>query len=336
MKKGRKITIWVLLGLALLGLALAGTGLAMGASPYLEVGPQGIRMAGGQEMVEGLLELRGFTDLTVAAGTADVELIPSDHYAVAYRVQGEEEIPDAQLQDGRLVLTQPGEQGFRINVGFPVSGQDRYIRVYYDAASALGEVELTLSCGDLTLEGVDAESIAVNASLGNVNYRGRAQSLSFILSCGDLALQAQADTLELDVSLGSVRMTDCSLDSVKGTLDCGDLTAGGGKIGRAELTLHMGDFTFDGEEIGNVTYQGSCGSCTVEGKLTGSNRFTLDMGDLAIRSTLPRDQYRLSLTCDMGEARVNGAAADAQGEGQAPHSVQAQVSSGNVTADFLS
>lgn len=334
MKKGGKTAIWVLLGVALLGLVLAGTGLALGASPYLELGPQGIRTVGSQEMIEGILELDAFTDLMLDIGTADVELIASDHDAVAYRVRGEEEIPDVQLLGERLVLSQQGERGFRISLGFPADGQEGYIRIYYNAARDLGEVGLTLSCGDLTLKGVNAESITVKSSLGDVDYQGQAQALSFSLSCGDLTLQAQADTLEFDISLGSVRMTDCSLGSVNGILACGDLAAGG-KIGQAELRLDMGDFTFDGGEIGNVSYQGSCGSCTVEGKLTGSNSFTLDMGDLTVRSSLPRAQYQLALTCDMGEARVNGATAEAQANAQAPYAVRAHVSAGDVTADFL-
>ena len=64
MKKGGKTAIWVLLGVALLGLVLAGTGLALGASPYLELGPQGIRTVGSQEMIEGILAV-SYTHLDV-------------------------------------------------------------------------------------------------------------------------------------------------------------------------------------------------------------------------------------------------------------------------------
>ena len=335
MKHGKKIALWTLLGVTLLGLVLAGTGMALGASPYLDFGPEGIQVAGSRTAVEGELEIGPFTDLTLTANTADIELIPSDHYAVAYRVEEEAAIPSAQHQGERLILSQQGRSGFRINLGFFPSGQDPYIRVYYDASRPLGAVDLSLACGDATLTGVDAESLAITSAQGNVVYKGRANALSFTLSCGDLTLAAQAEMLQMNVSLGDVQMKDCSLDSLTGTLACGSLTANG-TIGQSHLTLNLGDFTFTGGEIGNVTYQGDCGSCVVEGKLTGNNSFALDMGDLTIRSSLPRDQYHLDLSCDMGEARVNGGADQGGQDAQAPYGIQARVSAGDIEANFLS
>ncbi len=315
MKRSTKIALWAFLASFLLGIGLACVALAQGASPYLEISRDGIRVPEAGETFTGELPVSAYTQLSITAERADVILIPSDHHAVTYQVSFREEIPVAQQQGQQLSIRQAGYPGFLIQLGLFQAPKKNEIRVYYDASKPLDSVEAQLASGDFLAQQVEARQLHIS------------------LDCGDLTLACQAEDVKIQVKVGNVKLEDCRIERLQSQLDCGDMQASG-IVNQAAVQLDLGNFRFTNGELSNLDYQGRCGDCSVQGKLTGNSRFTLDLGNLSLDTSLAQDQYRLDLACEAGDMRVNGEPVQRIETETGSHGLQARVSSGDMQMNF--
>lgn len=227
---------WMIFSFAciLLGLLLITAGGLLGGIPGFYLDRDGIHTSKdtarrSMEIFQDTKELEPFDSMELNVNYADVELIPSDRYAIDYCVTGIYEKPVCKIENGRLVFHQDPHYNdhpiWFLSVG-PISNNaneplpDSYVKIEFPADKLFSDTVIHIESGNLNISDLQADSLNIENEYGNVllnTYTG--EDLTVHMSSGSL-------------SLGSIRAERLDVRNDYGDFDLNEYT------GRA-LTVHM-------------------------------------------------------------------------------------------------
>ncbi len=236
----KKKEIMLSLGLILIGLVIAAVSMA-------SVGFDFSRLSTAKYVTTTHEVSDAFRNLTITGDTEDVAFVLSGDGACRVVCHEQEDHPHrVEVRDDTLIIETPAESGWRF-FDFSFMAEGPSITVYLPAEAALGALSARLSTGDISLTGLEAESIRLSASTGSLRLTD--------VRC--------AGKMEVSVSTGSTLLENVS---------CGSLTSSGSTgslemkntvaTGAFALQRSTGSIRFEACDAAEITARTSTGSIT--------------------------------------------------------------------------
>lgn len=307
MKRAMAATGAVLL---LVGAAVSWTGARLGGSNRASVrmfgrewtvyvptlsSPGGLGIApGGQGRTEETAVSQGeatepFRAVNIDVDMADVTLVQGAEYSVQVDYWGRNYKVFWENQDGGLCVWSEG-------VGVPGVTEDTGCNITITVPQPLDRVDLDLDLGNVSMEGIAAECMALSLDLGSVTARN-------LTVAGELDVQADLGSVDLHGDLG---------ERVEVKADLGEVTV---RLTRPaddycwDLHADLGRIRVDGRDAGNVRATGGTGEreVLVEASL-GSISVDFDCPLEVLTGVVYRDTvYREAVAAPVEEETYTGA-----------------------------
>lgn len=277
MKKNR-IFLYSAVGCILAGGILFGGGIALGGSPQFSITKTGLHLK--NEGEEGYLlprtKIDSFTDISVKAEYADIEILPSgdrDFY-VEYSMPSDFSEPEMKAEDGCFQLKEQEEKGF-FNIDFSFLGIDQdtreyYVRLYVPSDAELNTVRLESGSGNIKWQELYAKDSVIKAGYGDVVFH-----------------DYEGQKLEVTADSGNIRADSIKADQTSVYSGYGDLDVTEIKGGSGEIKLDSGDMEIGKNDMEDLN-------------------ITSGYGDVELGSTDGWEAYDLDLYTDYGEIKLNG------------------------------
>ena len=255
-----------------LGVAMAAYGYQNGASTSLYWSDGHMYT---EKVLSSLAESRewpelpeGVSGLALELNNADVTIRQGDVFHISADYQ-RGSAPEATVENGVLRLRD--EASAHIGFGFSLGPSHKENTVTVERPEgALTALDIRLGAGDLSLEGIHLEALAV------------------------------------EMDMGSAALKDVSCDRLSVQCNLGDFTLEGGEFGTAELTMSLGSLAFSGAVRTAMRAQSDMGDVDLSGALAGEIEVNANLGTVSIDSQLPRSAYALDLGTDLGNLTVDG------------------------------
>lgn len=321
--KNKKLWFLLSLGCLLSGTFFVLAGTLLGGIPGFYLDRHGIhtsRDAANQtmEVFRDTAELDAFDRMELSIRYAeDVELIPSDRYAVEYRVSGISEKPVCRVEDGTLVFreTPAGCSESRIWFLYAGSGYTRelqpgpyYVKIEYPAGQTFTDVIIDMETGNLKLPHLQADTLELRNEYGDVSvdsYTGSAWTLH--MSSGNLtAGTVSAEQTRLESEYGDVDLESYTGNSLEVRMSSGDLSLGSVKAEQTEIQNEYGGVQIEQASGDRLSADLSSGSF-----LAGSLDFPLlkvnnEYGTVRIRLPEELSAYEYRLMTEYGSILLDG------------------------------
>ena len=264
-----------------------------------------------------------FTAISVAVGTADVALIPSEDGNVTVTGYEQVNLKNAvEVKDGTLSITLVDTRKWYDHIGIHFEQPTVTVALPQGAYDALS---LTLSTGDVMIPAdFSFTNIFVKASTGDITCRASAEGdIKISTTTGDITVESvTAASLDLSTGTGDIEVTgaDCNGDvTVKITtgeaelsrVNCNNLTSTGNtgslsmeKViasGRLSVERTTGDVKFDGCDAAEIFVKTDTGS--VRGSLLSEKDFHANSrtGDVHVPKT---QGGRCEITTSTGDIKI--------------------------------
>jgi DUF4097 and DUF4098 domain-containing protein YvlB len=326
------------------GLILGGTGWLLGGRGGVYLSGRGLRVDKHTRTNITDHNISAFTDISVDARYADIELIASDGYGIEISVSvRESQNPLCRVSGGKLTVTAREESVFSVEIiGDWDFEEKNFIRVYYPKGAAFESADLKTDTGDIAVSGADIRSLTVDSSYGDLSLRNiDAGSVRIDMSSGDITLaDTKADFLGIKNAYGYVKANQLTAGRVEANLSSGDFT----------LTASALDFldvkdSYGSVKATNLTSKGtlidlSSGDVRLSGALSGENTIDSKYGKVVFETSLSERDYSFELATSFGNVRLNG---QKQGEGvgglqkyadSAQNTLNIHASSGDIEVNF--
>ncbi len=316
---------WLLLSLScfLLGTLLSTAGIMLGGIPGFYLDKTGVHSSResaehAAEVFQDTLELTAFDSMELNVHYADVILVPSDRYAVEYRITGASETPSCQVENGRLTFEDgPLQNDPRIWFFYtaPNSSYARepepgpyYVKVEFPADHAFSDVSIRMESGDLKLPDLRSDTLQITNQYGDVSLNDfTGQEFSLSMSSGDFS----AGTLEAgsaklrneygDLTVQAYTGDDLSLDTSSSYLSLGTIQAK-----QFHIRNDYGDILVNEASGDDFTVDQDSGSFLADRLDYTSTRIENEYGNVHIQ--LPDDPaaYGYDLHTEYGFIRLDG------------------------------
>ncbi len=295
--------------LAILGGCLLGGGIVLAGAGFVAMGCNLDAYTGGKEAPQPLTASYSpgaVTAVKVDASVGDVAVIGAE-------VGGDLEVLystryTCQVEDGVLTLTaQEGAGGwkwYRIWNSWEGREDGVTIQVPWDM---LLSYDLTTGVGDLRIEDVDAERVAVAGDSGDIRlYRVTGTDFTVSQGVGDVSLtDCQGEGLSLSADVGRSQVDECQFEDAEMGASTGDITVSNSDF--ASLTV---DGDVGKAELLWVTCQGALACTTGVGDISvwlvesPDIRLAADTGK--IDGTIRGDQndYQITVDCQIGSSSL--------------------------------
>lgn len=295
--------------LAILGGCLLGGGIVLAGAGFVAMGCNLDAYTGGQEKPQPLTasySQGAVTAVKVDASVGDVAVVGAEAggdlevlYSTRYTCQ---------VEDGVLTLTeQGGAEGwkwYRIWNSWEGREGGVTIQVPWDM---LLSYDLTTGVGDLRMEDVDAERVAVAGDSGDIRlYSVTGTDFTVTQGVGNTHLEnCQGEDLSLSADAGRAQVDSCQFGDTEMEASTGDITVGDSDF--ASLTV---DGDVGKAELLWVTCQGALACTTGVGDISvwlvesPDIRLTADTGK--IDGTIRGDQndYQITVDCQIGSSSL--------------------------------
>ncbi|MDR0569847.1 MAG: DUF4097 domain-containing protein [Clostridiales Family XIII bacterium] len=310
--------------LLIIGLVFLMAGAAVGGMNPIAFGEDGFEIAFEGLKGDGGAFSRDFDDFDsidadLGAYGYDVVLDEGDGFSVVGDFDPRFGPPEISVEDGRLVIRdRHGDRGEGRRSGgwmnLVLSGGgafgwadylDRYPRtvtVTYPKGKLFDSVSVRGAAARVTLRGLNAKTLEVSCGAGDLRYEG-----------GD------AGEVDVRLSFGNCRVVGVS---------CGE----------ARFSLNMGALSASRFDCGGLRAEVNMGETDVSGALRGDVRVSAKMGAVAVRTSLPKNEYSYSVRTGMGEASVDGEGVPAGREdvknAEADNHIEIRASMGSAKLNF--
>lgn len=211
---------------------------------------------------------QGVSGLALELNSADVTICQGKAFHISADYQ-RGSAPETTVENGVLYLRDEASSrvGFDFSLGHSRRENSLTIELPEGALKAL---DIRLGAGDLSLEGVHLEALAV------------------------------------EMDMGSAALKDVSGESLSVQCNLGDFTLEGGEFDTAELTMSLGSLAFSGAVRTAMRAQSDMGDVDLSGALAGEIEVNANLGTVRIDSQLPRGAYTLDLASNLGSLAVDG------------------------------
>lgn len=295
--------------LAILGGCLLGGGIVLAGAGFVAMGCSLDAYTGGKEAPQPLTasySQGAVTAVKVDASVGDVTVVGTESggdlevlYSTRYTCQ---------VEDGALTLTEQegagGWKWYRIWNSWGDREDGVTIQVPW---GMLLSYDLTAGVGDLRMEEVDAERVAVAGDSGDIRlYSVTGTDFTVTQGVGDLSLAScQGEGLSLSADVGSAQVDDCQFGDAEMEASTGDIT-----VYHSEFDT----LTIDGD-VGEVQLSqvGSGGLLSCTTGVGDISVWMIESPDIALASdhgkidgTIRGDQndYQITVDCPIGNSTL--------------------------------
>lgn len=317
--------------LAILGGCLLGGGIVLAGAGFVAMGCNLDAYTGGKEAPQPLTASYSpgaVTAVKVDASVGDVAVIGAEAggdlevlYSTRYTCQ---------VEGGVLTLTEQegagGWKWYRIWNSWESREDGVTIQVPWDM---LLSYDLTTGVGDLRMEDVDAERVAVAGDSGDIRlYSVTGTDFTVTQGVGNTHLEnCQGEGLSLSADVGTAQMEDCRFTDAEMGASTGDITVSNsdfasltvdGDVGKAELlwvtcqgalacTTGVGDISLWLVESPDIRLAADTGK--IDGTIRGDQndyQITVDcqIGSSSLKDQLGHGEKKLQLTTGVGDIGV--------------------------------
>lgn len=317
--------------LAILGGCLLGGGIVLAGAGFVAMGCSLDAYTGGKEKPQPLTasySQGAVTAVKVDASVGDVAVIGAEAggdlevlYSTRYTCQ---------VENGVLTLTAQEGAGdwkwYRIWNSWEGREDSVTIQVPWDM---LLSYDLTTGVGDLRIEDVDAERVAVAGDSGDIRlYRVTGTDFTVSQGVGDVSLtDCQGEGLSLSADVGRSQVDECQFEDAEMGASTGDITVSNsdfasltvdGDVGKAELlwvtcqgalacTTGVGDISLWLVESPDIRLAADTGK--IDGTIRGDQndyQITVDcqIGSSSLKDQLGHGEKKLQLATGVGDIGV--------------------------------
>ncbi len=272
-------------------------------------------------------KLDEFSEISVSLSYCDLSILPSDDYALEYRMDGTCEEPAYDVSDGSFHFSE-GHTREKYRTGFhfffnPASFSGNqgpfYVNLYVPKEAYFQLLSLSDESGNIEIGDIQAERAEITSDYGNLdmdNFTGKKLSLS--ADSGTINLgNVTCDNLEISDEYGNVSAD--SLIIAKNTvikLDSGSLKVS--KLESAQLTLsnEYGNCTANEITVKNSNISMESGSLKLQQATLGNTEINSSYGDTTLNLASNVSDYNYDLKAEYGSIKLDGTNIDANEDGE--------------------
>ena len=330
------------------GILLAGIGWMAGGNQPIYLEHKGIHVGGRQNSDHGSLEsfsqnVSSFGSIDADLDYYDVDLVPSDKFAVDGTFYSRDGKPDVKVENGTLTIRDKNLSRININIDFSdlltPDNQPR-IKIYYPTGTELKDLVLKCDTSDLQYENLVLTGKAdLELDFGSLDINGlSAKNIIIAMDSGSCTLKKiKADDLDISNDMGKTTLNDAELKTLKIDADSGEISLTGVTADHGELIADMG--RIDGKDMATngLKVDSNGGEVVLRGKLFGLTDITSDMGAVSVSLGAPKDQFNYELNADMGSVSVGGdnyGGNAAINNGSAPNTLKVKTDMGAINVNF--
>jgi hypothetical protein len=305
--------------IAAVGLVLTGIGYLLGGNQHIYLDKNGIHVGereGGRsdrgDLVSFSESVEGFGSISVELDYYDVDLIPSDKFAVEGAYLSEDGQPEIKVENDTLVVNDTWNQGVKLNIdlsGFAFQNDQPHIKIYYPVDTKLKDVVIRSGAADLDFEGVTADNAEFDLDFGKLELTDiNADRITVDMDSGDCTMKKikAADSLTVTNQFGKTTLDGAEMKTLKIDADSGDVALTDAAFDKGDLRLSFGKLTAKGTISNGLKAESDSGDIDLQGKLLGLTEVTCNMGKVTLKPGAPKDQFNYEFNTDMGSVSVEG------------------------------
>ncbi len=299
------------------GILLAGIGWMAGGNQPIYVDHKGIHVGERDGSDNGTLEsfsqnVGSFSSIDADLDFYDVDLVPSDKFAVDGTFYSKDGKPDVKVENGTLTIRDKKAGRININIEIPdlftFDDQPR-VTIYYPKDTELKDLTLKCDTSDLAYENLAVTGKAdLELDFGSLDIKGlSAKNITISMDSGRCTLKGlKADDLNVVNNMGKTTVEGAVLKTFKVDADSGEINLSGVTADQGELIADMG--RIDGKDMATngLKVNSNSGEVVLNGKLFGLTDITSDMGSVTVNPGASKDQFNYELNADMGSVSVGG------------------------------
>ncbi len=299
------------------GILLAGIGWMAGGNQPIYVDHKGIHVGEREKSDYGTLEsfsqnVGSFSSIDADLDYYDVDLVPSDKFAVDGTFYTKDGKPDVKVENGTLTIRDKRVGRININIEIPdlftFDNQPR-VTIYYPKDTELKDLVLKCDSSDLKYENLNLTGKAdLELDFGNLDINGlSAKNIIVAMDSGNCTFKKlKADDLNIVNNMGKTTVDGADLKTVKIDADSGEINLIGVTADHGELTAQMGRIDAKDLNTNGLKVESDSGEVVLNGKLFGLTDITNEMGAVTVNPGASKDQFNYELNADMGSVSIGG------------------------------
>jgi hypothetical protein len=144
------------------------------------------------------------------------------------------------------------------------------------------------------------------------------------------------ELMEMDNNIGEIYISNIEIGTLNINHDIGNIELVNVNSDDVDIELSLGDIKMEDTQTDALALSSSVGDITVEGALKGKNIIITEMGNIKIKTTLPKSQYTLKFDAQLGDIKVNGDRSGGAYEvtNNSNNNIDAQTSAGDIKVEF--
>lgn len=272
-------------------------------------------------------KLDEFSDISVSLSYCDFSILPSDEYALEYRMDGTCEEPEYSVSDGSFHF-QEGHTQKKYRAGFhffftpdnfSANQGPFYVNLYVPREAYFNLLSLSDESGTIEIGDIQAGKAQITADYGNLDIDSfSGKKLSLNADSGNIDLgNVTCDNLEISDEYGNISAD--SLIIAKTTvikLESGSLKVS--KLESDQLTLsnEYGNCTADEITVNGSNISMESGSLKLRHATLGNTEINSSYGDTILNLADDVSDYNYDLKAEYGSVTLNDTKIDANDDGE--------------------
>lgn len=246
-----KKTIWKLSFLCVVaGIVILFAGMLAGGRPGFYVDRSGVHMAQEkleEDYVRDNISLEKFSSARIHLRYADLQIIPSDKFAVEYCLDGSKK-PVCKVENGEFILEesrQPASVNFMAFI--PSKQTDTYVRLYVPEEQEFTDIRMEQEDGNINIPKMKADSLVIDNKYGDVvieSYDGKEISVN-MYDGKFIADKIAAEQIELNSEYGDISLREGKGKNLKSKLYDGSFDGGNFDIEKVHVQNEYGDVNLE-------------------------------------------------------------------------------------------
>lgn len=235
-----------------IGIVLAMIGFASGGKWFILLSDTGVHIPNTQSLSTKSYELDAFTNIHLSNKHGDINILPSDHYAIEVDSFETTDVTYA-VKDDTLTVEAKNAKDNAITIGFR-SFNTPTITIYVPRDAKLSSIEIDTSFGDISLEQLNTQQLNLLVSLGDTAFENIVaghteitQSFGDLTSrqftSGSLIVENEYSDIDIDGELNGKSTITSSFGDIDLTLLNKESNLG------LDLTISFGDIMLNNKSI---------------------------------------------------------------------------------------
>lgn len=302
--------------MVVVGLTLTGIGFISGGNQPIHLDSQGFHVGNDNKVNGGRLEtlsqkLESFSSINTDLDFYDVDLIPSDKYAIEAVFNSEYGAPEYRVENDTLIVDDKDHKKFNLDIdifGFTAGKDKMRVKIYYPKTAKLKDVVIHGDASDMSIENITAENAEFELDLGKLEISNiSAKNIKVEMDSGDCTMNnITADDLNVSNDLGKTTLNGATLKTLEIKADSGDVSISDVTADHSDLSLDLGKLSAKELTSKGLKAVNGSGDVDLQGTLLGTTDITCDMGKVTIEPGAPKDQFNYELNADMGKVSIGG------------------------------